>query len=187
MTKFFEETTFSFLDLETDGMSSVDNQIIDIAVIQYRCHEEISRFSTLVNTNEDYIPWFIQNLTGITPSMLKGNPSFREISEDLATMLDGTVVVAHNASFDYSFISQNFKKHSVSAKMQKLCTVKLSRRFNKELRSHKLDNLIQLLELNVENRHRALDDTLVLVEYYKYILGKISEDEFEVLLKSLIS
>lgn len=186
MTKFFEETTFSFVDIETDGMSAQDNHIIDIAIVQYKGHKEINRFETLINHHEDYIPWFIQNMTGITPEMLVGKPSFREVAEEISNILEDTVFVAHNVSFDYGFVSHKLKTLSLSTKMKRLCTVKLSRKVNKSLKSHSLDSIIQLLELKVENRHRALDDTLVVVEFYKYLHTKFSEDELESILKTFI-
>lgn len=179
MSKFFEDNTFSFVDIETNGMSVIDGKIIEVAVIQLKNHEIINEFSTLINPHEDYIPWFIENMTGITLDMLEDQPSFREISIELFELLDDTIFVAHNVSFDYNFIKRKLEMELLELNLERIDTVRISRKLNPFFKSHKLDSLIDLLQIKVESRHRARDDAEVLVKYYQHLLEMHGEDKLE--------
>ena len=184
MSSFFDENTISFVDIETNGMSIIDGQIIEIAIIQMRSHEIVTEYQTLINHHEDYLPWYIERMTGITVDMLQGKPSFREISDSIYEMLDNTIFVAHNVSFDYNFIKSKLNRQMLEIDLDRICTVKLSRKLNTGFKSHKLDSLIDHLGIEVENRHRAMGDVEVLVKYYNYLLEMHGEEELEKILKS---
>lgn len=186
MSKFFTDNTFSFVDIETNGMSPTDGKIIEIAIVQVQNHEIIRKYETLVNPGEDYIPWFIENMTGINIDMLQGKPTFREIAEEVYELLEGTVFVAHNVAFDHGFIHKKLKREMFDLHTKRICTVKISRKLNPHFSSHKLDSLIQMLDIQVESRHRAMDDVEVLVKYYQYLLETHGEDELvKILLKHM--
>lgn len=184
MSSFFDENTISFVDIETNGMSVIDGHIIEIAIIQMRSHEIVTEYQTLINHHEDYLPWYIERMTGISVDMLQGKPSFREISDSIYEMLDNTIFVAHNVSFDYNFIKSKLNRQMLEIDLDRICTVKLSRKLNTSFKSHKLDSLIDYLGIEVENRHRAMGDVEVLVKYYNYLLEMHGEEELEKILKS---
>lgn len=116
----------AILDVETTGASAPYDRIIEIGVIRIEKNKIVKKFETLINPEVTISP-FIENLTGIVGRQLKDAPLFSEIKSDLAELLDGCVLVAHNARFDYSFIRNEYKRIGVPYSAKQLCTVKLSR------------------------------------------------------------
>jgi len=147
-----------FLDLETTGTNPVRDRITEIAVIETRDGEPVSEWSSLIDP-ERPIPRRIQALTGISDNMVARQPRFAELAEGLLEALDGRLLVAHNARFDYGFLRNEFRRAGLSYRARVLCTVKLSRALNPEHRHHNLDRLIQRHGLPCGERHRALGDT----------------------------
>jgi DNA polymerase-3 subunit epsilon len=108
-------------------------------------------------------------LTGISNAMVADAPPFAELAHDLLKRLDGRVLVAHNARFDYGFLRNEFKRLGLAYSPEVLCTVKLSRRLFPTERSHNLDSVIARHGLSCENRHRALADARVLWDFTRQI------------------
>jgi DNA polymerase-3 subunit epsilon len=108
------------------------------------------------------IPASIETLTGIGTAAVEDAPPFRDIAAELRERLDGRVLVAHNARFDYGFLRNEFRRLSVPFASRLLCTVKLSRALFPGERRHNLDAVIARHGLSCARRHRALDDARVL-------------------------
>jgi len=117
----------------------------------------VSEWSTLVNPGEN-IPPAIQALTGITNAMVADAPAFEDLASDLYERLDGRVLVAHNARFDYGFLRREFERAGLRFQARTLCTVKLSRRLYPGQARHNLDSLIDRHKLQCGARHRAMGD-----------------------------
>ena len=148
----------AFLDLETTGTNAVHDRITEVGLIEVGPGERITEWSTLVNPGVR-IPPTIQSITGITDDMVALAPAFSEIARPLLARLDGKLLVAHNARFDYGFLRNEFRRagHRYAARV--LCTVKLSRRLYPHETRHNLDALLARHGLVCESRHRALGDT----------------------------
>lgn len=99
----------AILDVETTGASAPYDRIIEIGVIRIEKNKIVRKFETLINPEITISP-FIENLTGIVGRQLESAPLFSEIKSDLAELLDGCTLVAHNARFDYSFIKNEYKR-----------------------------------------------------------------------------
>ena len=97
-----------FVDLETTGANPVVDRITEIGIVEL-VDGEARQWSTLVNPEAD-IPVFIQQLTGITPEMVAGAPTFAELAEEVLERISGRVFVAHNARFDYGFLKNAFQR-----------------------------------------------------------------------------
>ena len=115
-----------FLDLETTGATASFNRITEIGLIEVERGRFVGEWSTLVNP-ETRIPPFIENLTGISNDMVALAPSFAEIARELKRRLDGKLLVAHNARFDYGFLKSEFRRLDIKYSSDVVCTVKLSR------------------------------------------------------------
>ena len=150
-----------FLDLETTGGSAAYDRIIEIGLVEIDCGRLIGEWSTLVNP-ERFVPPAIQNLTGITEEMVATAPSFAQIAPQLAARLEGKVLAAHNARFDYGFLRNEFQRSGIRYSARVLCTVKLSRRLFPQHRRHNLDALMMRHAIFCIDRHRALGDAQVL-------------------------
>ena len=152
-----------FLDLETTGGSATVDRIIEIGLVEIDRGRFVGEWSTLVNPDR-HIPQGIQALTGITDEMAARAPSFEDVSGQLAARLDGKVLAAHNARFDYGFLRREFCRTGLRYSAPVLCTVKLSRRLFPQHRRHNLDALIMRHAIFCIDRHRALGDARVLWE-----------------------
>jgi DNA polymerase-3 subunit epsilon len=152
-----------FLDLEATGGSTAFDRIIEIGLVEVDRGRVVGEWSTLVNPGRR-IPPAIQSLTGITEESVADAPTFGEISEALAQRLDGKVLAAHNARFDYGFLRSEFRRAGVHYRAPVLCTVKLSRRLQPHHPRHNLDALLVRHAIFCLDRHRALGDARVLWE-----------------------
>src|SRR5690349_15206794 len=93
----------ALVDVETTGSSLYRDRIIEIGVILVEDGKIVKTFETLLNP-ERYVPSFISDLTGITEQDLASAPTFEQIKEELLSLLEGAIFVAHNASFDKGFL-----------------------------------------------------------------------------------
>src|SRR5688500_16353243 len=98
------EVTFCVLDLETTGGSPADCSITEVGAIKVQGGETLGTFQTLVNPGNP-VPAFIRLLTGISDEMLVEAPAIEGVLPNLIEFVRGTVVVAHNARFDTSFVN----------------------------------------------------------------------------------
>ena len=93
-------------DIETTGFSPITNHIIEIGAVRVEKGKIVERFSTFVNPDEP-IPFRIEQLTGINDSMVLPAPKIEKVLPEFLEFCEGAALVAHNASFDVSFISRN--------------------------------------------------------------------------------
>ncbi len=149
-----------FLDLETTGASADRDRITEIGLLEVVDGELVSEWSTLVDPG-CAIPPIISSLTGITDEMVADAPSFDEISAGLLERLEGRLLVAHNARFDYAFLRAEFRRLGIRFRSRVLCTVRLSRTLFPEHRHHNLDSVMERFGLSCAARHRALGDAQV--------------------------
>lgn len=157
-----------FLDLETTGATAHYDRITEIGLVEVDCGRHAGEWSSLVNP-EMRIPPSIQTLTGITDAMVANAPTFADLAESLYERLEGKVLVAHNARFDYGFLRNEFRRLGLRYQPKVLCTVKLSRRLYPQHRRHNLDSLIERHGLSCDGRHRARADARVLWEFTRQI------------------
>jgi DNA polymerase III subunit epsilon len=148
---------YVLLDLETTGGSPLHSRITEVAAVRVEQGREVARWSSLVNPGTS-IPYFIQKLTGISDTMVADAPSFEGISTQLLHLLDGAVLVAHNARFDHGFLVHEFARLDIALRVKTLCTVRLSRKLYPQHKGHGLDAIMQRHGLTTMARHRAMGD-----------------------------
>jgi DNA polymerase-3 subunit epsilon len=151
--------SYAVVDVETTGTSAVGgDRITEVAVVVMRGGEVERRFSTLVNP-ERSIPPMITALTHITWEMVRDAPRFGDICDELLEVLDGNVFVAHNAEFDWRFVSAEVARATGRRlDSRRLCTVRLARKVLPHLPSRRLDSLAHHYGVEIVDRHRALGD-----------------------------
>ena len=167
--------TFAIVDVETTGLSPATDRVIEVGIIRVEVGREVERFSSLVNPHAAISP-LIQSITGILPEDLEDAPSFADIAPDIAPLLEGAVLMAHNARFDYGFLKNEFKRLKVPYVAKQLCTVKLSRRLFPQERRHSLDHVMRRHGLVCADRHRALGDAEVVWQFYQHVVQQFSAD-----------
>ncbi len=160
-----------FLDLETTGASAGCDRITEIGLIEVTNGAYVCEWSTLINPQMG-IPRFIESLTGISNDMVAGAPTFAAVAVELKARLEGRLLIAHNARFDYGFLRAEYGRLETEFASEVVCTVKLSRKLFPGHARHNLDTLIERHAVNCTARHRALGDARVLWD----LIGKWRTD-----------
>ena len=155
--------SFAVVDVETTG-SRPDggDRITEIAVVTVRDGRIDDVYERLVNP-ERSIPPFITRLTNITWEMVCDKAPFRDVCDEILRVLEGHVFVAHNASFDWRFVSAEVvRAQGRELAGRRLCTVRLARRLLPQLRSRSLDWVARHYNVEIDpgKRHRAAGDAL---------------------------
>ncbi|HSW31898.1 MAG TPA: exonuclease domain-containing protein [Longimicrobiales bacterium] len=156
------EVGFAVVDVETTGGGGVErgHRITDIAVVEVRGGSVVDEWQTLVNPGRR-IPPAVTALTGITDGMVSGAPWFEDVAEEVVRRLEGRVFVAHNAAFDWAFVSGELLRTAGEAPDPvRLCTIRMVRRLVPELRHRNLDVVSRHFGVDVAGRHRAYGDAL---------------------------
>lgn len=167
------KATFVVVDVETTGMSPVDDRITEIAMMKIQDGALIDEFSTLVNPLRT-IPAYITSMTGIDNVMVHDAPTAREVVPYIVEFLEDAVFVAHNSAFDWGFVSHTaLRERGIRLSHPQLCTVKLSRHILPQLPSKSLGPVAEFLEIKIPERHRASGDAyataLVLLKYLSFL------------------
>ncbi|MDH5602744.1 MAG: exonuclease domain-containing protein [Cyclobacteriaceae bacterium] len=162
---------YAIVDIETTGGYASHNRITEVAIILSTGREVTKRYETLINPGVP-VPPYITGLTGITNQMLQGAPRFEEVAERIMDYLDGTIFVAHNVHFDYSFLKKEFSMVGLPFHLKKLCTVRLSRKLVPGLTSYGLGNLAKSLGVSIHDRHRAAGDADATVQIFHQLLER---------------
>lgn len=162
---------YTIIDIETTGQSAKNGKITEIALYRHNGIQVVDSFQTLVNP-ECNIPYFITQLTGIDNEMVSTAPKFYEIAKRVVEMTAGTVFVAHNVSFDYRFVQEEFKRLGYDYNRKTMCTVKLSRKYLPGHASYSLGNICSDLDIRIDGRHRAAGDAFATVKLFEIILQK---------------
>ncbi len=158
---------YTIIDVETTGRG---NKITEISIFKYDGKNVVDEFTSLVNP-EALIPDYITALTGIDNAMVANAPTFSEISEQVLSITENAIFVAHNVNFDYNVIRNEFKALDINFTRRKLCTVRLSRTLFPGFRSYSLGKLCHSLHIDLVDRHRARGDAEATVTLFEKILA----------------
>ncbi len=161
---------YAIIDIETTGGNASRERITEIAIFIHDGNRVINEYSTLVNP-ECKVPPFVARLTGISDEMLRDAPKFYEVARDIVEITEGCTFVAHNASFDYSFVKQEFLNLGFKYKRPVLCTVKMARKLIPGFKSYSLGSLCNNLGIQITSRHRAAGDALATVKLFERLLS----------------
>jgi len=172
-----DDCAFAVVDVETTGVrSGYGDRITEIAVAVVHGERREVVFETLVNP-ERPIPRAVCAITNITNEMVRNAPRFSEVAERLLAALAGRVFVAHNARFDWNFVSAELRRsRDLTLDGTRFCTVRLARRLVKGVRSCGLDNLCRFFGFRNVARHRAGGDALVTAELLFRLLSLAREE-----------
>lgn len=144
-------------DVETPNAANDRISAIGITVIDHGA--VTGSYASLVNPQARFDPFNVA-LTGITPEMVAGQPTFDQLWETIRPILDGGLLVAHNAPFDLSVLGKCLRDYGISwhPTAQYVCTCRMSRRLMPQLCNHKLNTLCDYLGVQLDH-HRADSDS----------------------------
>jgi len=155
------QLSYVVVDVETTGTRAyAGDRITEIAAVVVRDGQVTNVFESLVNP-ERPIPAFISQLTNITWEMVKDAPTFASIEPQLLGVLTGNIFAAHNANFDWRFLSAEVGRASGRQLIgRRLCTVKLARKLLPQLPRRSLDYVAAYYGVEISGRHRAAGDAI---------------------------
>ena len=165
---------YAILDIESTGGKYNEEGITEIAIHRFDGHQVVDKFICLINPEREIQP-FVTKLTGINNKMLRSAPKFHEVAKRIVEITEGTVLVAHNAQFDYRILRTEFRRLGYDFQRKTLCTVDLSKQLIPEAESHSLGKLARSLGIPMSDRHRANGDALATLKLFKLLLDKDSD------------
>lgn len=150
--------SYVVIDIETTGFDPVHNKIIEIGALKVENYNVVDSFSSLVNPGI-LIDSFISELTGITNEQLSSAPYLNTILPLFDDFVADSIIVGHNVSFDINFIYDNYQIFlNKPFSNDYIDTLPLSRKYYKDINSHRLSVLKEYLNINIDVSHRALVD-----------------------------
>jgi len=161
---------FVAIDFETTGLNPSTNRVIEIGVVRFSSSGGVlSEFESLVNANRDVGR---TDIHGIKASDLVNAPTFSQIANEVISILDGAVLVAHNKSFDFRFLKREFEILGIDLDLfDGLCTMELmSASFPRSPR--KLGKCCELLGIPLGREHSALDDARMSAKISAHVLNQ---------------
>lgn len=164
------------VDVETTGgRAQGDDRITEIAAVSVRDGEIAGLWESLVNPGRSIPPW-ITRLTNISWDMVADKPAFAELSDELLRAITGHVFVAHNAAFDWGFVSAEVRR-ATGAELtgSRLCTVRLARKLLPHLPRRSLDSVARYYGVEIEARHRAAGDALATARVLRRLLDDAAD------------
>jgi len=166
--------SWSVIDIETTGVNPATDEIIDLGFYQFEGTKLVRTFTSLVRP-ENTVSSFITKLTGITNEQLKKAPLWSLVENDLLS-LEGHSLLAHNASFEESFLKRYFDRLPQSSVRESYqdSIFYLALLFP-EASTLNLEYFINLLGISDKEEHRGLADsrdllkTLLVATYLTHI------------------
>ena len=165
-------------DLETTGLSSQHDRIIEIGAVLMKDGVELDRYQTFVNPHQT-LDRKIVELTGITQDMLLDAPDISQALPEFLKFVGDRVLVAHNSDFDTGFIRAECQRQGIAYTLTAVDTLVLSQNLMPHLNRHKLDIVANALSLPDFNHHRAADDAAICGLIMDRFLKKM-EQELEI-------
>jgi ATP-dependent DNA helicase DinG len=164
------------IDIETTGLDSQSDAIIEIAAVRFNGSRIENEWSTLINPGRP-IPALITQLTGITNDMVRNAPPVRAVIQDLAAFVGNSPVVGHNVRFDLGFL----QKQGILSLAEAIDTYELAAVLMPTASRYNLGALGQIIGILIPNSHRALDDALLTHRVFIHLLEMAEELPTELL------
>lgn len=172
--------SYVVFDIETTGFSPTYNKIIEIGAVKMVGGEVVDRFSEFVNPRVP-IPVHIENLTGINDRMVADAETIEVVLPKFLEFCEGSILVAHNAEFDMSFITANAQRQNLACEYTVVDTVAIARIMLPTLGNAKLKNVAKHLGIKLVNHHRAVDDANATADIFLKFIERLEEKEITTL------
>ena len=169
---------YAIVDIETTGSYAAANGITEISIHLSDGQHVTGKYSTLINPGQP-IPPYISAMTGITDKMVSTAPRFEDVAENIFNLLHDKIFIAHNVSFDYSFVKGHLKEAGFELNTKKLCTVRLSRKIFPGFSSYSLGKLSHALGIQIKDRHRAGGDAEATAKIFHLLVANDKEQHIQ--------
>ena len=166
---------YVLFDLETTGLSSDFDEIVEISSIKVNDGKIVDEYSTFVNPDM-HIPYSASSVNGITDDMVKDAPYIERALNGFISFIGNYILVGHNIrSFDMKFIQRDAMRYmGKSISNDIVDTVIIARRYLPELESHSLESLSYHYGISYDGAHRALVDCHINKQVYDCLASEIA-------------
>ncbi|MFV8210673.1 PolC-type DNA polymerase III [Streptococcus pluranimalium] len=150
-----KEATYVVFDVETTGLSAVNNDLIQIAASKMHKGNIIEQFDEFIDPGHP-LSAFTTELTGITDQHVQGSKPLKQVLEEFQAFCQDTVLVAHNATFDVGFMNANYERNGLPLITQPVIdTLEFARNLYPEYKRHGLGPLTKRFQVALEHHHMA--------------------------------
>lgn len=153
-------------DIETTGLSPVENEVLEIGALKVREGKVTRRFIEFIRPAAS-IPEAVTRLTGITDAMVSDARDARSVIPDFIDFCEDDVLIGHNVIFDYSFIKSWASANGLAFEKEGIDTLKIARKVLPDLESRSLESLCAHYQIENPSAHRAYHDALATAKLYQ--------------------
>ena len=166
---------FTAFDVETTGLNSRRDSIVEIGAVKFDSRGEIARYCSLVNPGFP-MPPDASKVNKITDEMLAGQPSIQEVLPDFVRFTADSIMLAHNAPFDCGFVNSSLARlyddgfASFPALLNRIAdTLIMARRLLPGRKRYNLQEMAASVGIQAQQAHRAFDDARLCMELFVYL------------------
>ncbi|MHB9155109.1 MAG: exonuclease domain-containing protein [Endomicrobiales bacterium] len=169
----------AFIDVETTGLSTAyHDRICEIAVLRCQGQRKVTHWQSLVNPCRPISP-AASAVNSITNKMVARSPLFKQVSAKFLELIEGAVLVCHNAPFDLSFLSAELEDCGLTLpNLPVIDTLKIARQ-HFDFPSNSLGNIAAYLEIDVKEKHRAMADVYTTHKIFSYFWSELNAQGIE--------
>lgn len=172
-----------YISIDIENPNARGNSICSIGIIVVKNKKVVDEKYSLINP-EDRFDINNSNITGLNYFDVKDAPTFKEYWKSIKELFENNIIVGHNITYDLTVIAKALERYDIEVPIfNYYCTLKLSRNFIKT-NSYSLNSLCDLLNVNLENHHNALEDAKASQKIFEYLdynndIGTSEKFEFE--------
>ena len=175
------ETTFTFLDVETTGLfPQFGDRICEIALLRWRNGKELGSFESLVRPGQPISPG-AHAVNGITDEMVADAPHFRDVLPSVLNLTDDAVIVGHNIPFDLGFLANQMQELGTPPLRNQVVDTLALARMQYSFRRNGLKSILLSLGFSLKSYHRAMADVFATKFLFEYFLDDFEARGFETL------
>ncbi len=165
-------TTYCILDLETTGLSPIDNEIVEVGILKVKDNKIIDTFHSYIKPKIKLTEEIIK-VTNITNEKLERFEHIETIYPKIIQFLGNEkdiVIVGHNVNFDIRFLKQNATNLGYEFNYTYLDTYSLSKVLFPNLDTHKLGRIKEYLKIKLPESKNTLDEDIILLEVFSVVI-----------------
>ncbi len=160
VNSFVSNVTFVVFDTETTGFSPTTDRIVELGAVKFRNGEVVEEKSWLINPGRK-IPYWATKVHGITDEEVKNEPAFADIYPEFLEFISGSVLIAHNAKFDISFVKAEATRAGRELPANKVIdSLALFRKWYPKSSSHSVAAVAKHAAVRTDTLHRAAADSM---------------------------
>ncbi|MCM8762177.1 MAG: 3'-5' exonuclease [Candidatus Omnitrophica bacterium] len=162
------------LDVETTGLDSEKDRIVEIALIRIKQGSIVEKLVTLLNP-EIKIPPDVSLIHGITDEQIKDAPFFRDIAVKVLEIINQKTILVHNADFDIPFLKKELKLCGLELSEIKIIDTLAIARNNFCFTNNSLSTIASYYKIDTSGYHRAEADAMMTYKIYCKLLEELQK------------